>query len=763
MISILARPAVRFLVTAGMACAFLAIPVSWPGFAIWPAGTTTLSPADSSGQTFVLEFDHPLRVEFPATFGAAQDVTRGHLSAQVTVLYPSRSTIDRLPVRIDAARSRVQVPLAAVGAAAGARLRVILRDPAGQTWLGATEHNSYPSGTRLVGERPVGGDLAFRVEYRRTLLEILLSGLSVALGSWRLIVAAGISIGAAGLLVGGALRRFEGLDLAARLSASIGGGLLLTTVVGWTAAVLHLRVSAGAVLLAALAMASLGLFLWLRPGASQGRLDLGALGLIACLVVFGFLRLAFASPLSLPPHIDAVEHYAIVADLLAPDRPPIAENDVSLLATQYYHFGFHGLAAWVLSLAGGATPFTLIALGQLLQGAAIVGIYFPTYAAVRDSRAALAAVVLAGVGWTMPAHASDWSRYPALLSLAVLPAAVGLALLAWRAAGNKRILLLAAAGLAAVGVTLAHTRMLFLLAGFIFSVEGARRLVALSAPRGFTVRKALPIAMAISIALTIAWLASPLQRDAAWVSLTESFNARGILSTVLVLGLAPFALRRYPTAALGTLLWAASILLLVFLPPQASYPFPILDAPLVRMALFLPLSALGGLGVAGLMTALRSSMSHSWPARGLRMALAAAGILYMAWAFSWQSNAPGECCLIAGPDDAAIAQEAPQLLTSAARILIPSQAQVNYSPAPVDGGAWLLPLSGLRTVLWPANAELASPAEHQGVCAAGITHIYVGGTSLSYPREELDFAPAFYTPTLVHPHAALYAVVGCGP
>jgi hypothetical protein len=507
-------------------------------------------------------------------------------------------------------------------------------------------------------------------------------------------------------------------------------------------------------------MASAGIPLWLRPGAPRARLDSSAAAFVVGLVALGALRLAYASPLSLPPHADAVEHYAIVADLLAPDRPPLAGNSVALLTTQYYHFGFHGLAAWLLTLAGGETPFALIVLGQVLQTAAIGALYFPIYAAVRSQPAALAAVALAAVGWTMPAHASDWSRYPAMLALALLPSAAALAVLAWQQHGTRRLLLLAGAGIAAVGATLAHTRMLFVIGALLLSIEAARRLRA--APGGLNLRKTLPIVIVASIVLVAVGLSSPSQRDAAWQSLMRTIDAPGGISTLLVLCLAPIALRRHPTAALAVLLWAGSILLLVFLPPNASYPLPILDTSLVRMVMFMPLAALGGLGVSGLASALRSPALRPPLARGLRLGLASLGALYLVWALGQQSLAPSDCCLIAGADDVAIAREASRRLTAGDRILIAAQAPVNYSLAPVDGGAWLWPLSGLRTVPWPATAELASVAEHRELCVLGITHVYAGAALQSYAREELDLAPALYAPILVYPNAALYAVVGCG-
>jgi hypothetical protein len=456
-----------------------------------------------------------------------------------------------------------------------------------------------------------------------------------------------------------------------------------------------------------------------------------------------------------------VEHFLLVSDLLAPDRPPVAANNVADLATRYYHLGFHAMAAWMLALAGVSTPHSLLVLGQLMQTAVIGAVYFPVYAAVRDARAALVAVLLAGAGWSMPSYASNWAKYPALLGLAVLPVVGGMTILGLGARGKRRYLALMAAGLAALVSVLIHTRMLFLIAAFILSIEFARRQGLRDEERGFKRRWILPIAVLLLIAVPSVLLASSANIEAARQTVLRFVYGQGLVSTLLVLLLTPFALRSHRAASLAAISLASLILLFQLLPPNASYPFPILDAPMASMALFLPLSCLGGLGASGIDSYLHSARLGPRVGRYGRPALAFGAVLYVAWSLSVQPESPGECCLLARQDDVTVVKAASGLLPPDSRTLIPSEAQVGYGPLASDGGAWLFALAQRRTILWPSDADLSSPSEHARLCSQDISYIYVGGTPWGFSREMLDLAPAFYAPTIALPGAAIYSVKGC--
>ena len=646
---------------------------------------------------------------------------------------------------------------------AGDTIAVTLSDPAGEVLVGGTEHDSYAAGSRLSHGTAVGGDLAFQVVYRRSIGSVVAEGLQVALGSPLLLLSLGLTVGAAGLLLSGALRHIRGLDLGALLSAALGGGLLFASMLGLAAAALHLHPTPALGLSAAITMGLLGSWLWSRPPAPSIKLDYGAVGLVVCLVFFGALRLAFASPLSLPPHINSLQHYLVISDLLTPERAPLAANTVGDLSLRYYHLGFHALAAWVLALAGSGTAPALLVLGQLLQAVAVGAVYFPVYAAVRDTKAALASVILAGIGWSMPGYAGNWAKYPAVLGLAGLATAVGLLLLAMRERGSRRIALSIAVSVSVLAAALIHTRMLILFATFMLSLAVARRLASEAPNRYARVRGLIPIAVGLLGVAALLLVSTPTSLDQVRRSLATFTVGQGGLSTVVVLFLVPFALRWHRSGAVASLSWMALLLACEFLPPNASYPLPLIDAPLARMAVFLPLCSLGGLGASGVNSMLRSGAPGKPFARLLRAGAALGVLAYLARSLAAQSYAPAECCILARQDDLAIARLALARLPGDALVLVPSQASddPNAGPSGVDGGGWLFALDHIRTVKASAKTDLALAAQHSLLCAQRITHVYVGGTSWGFSRVVLDLAPAFYTPELVLPGAAIYSVIGC--
>ncbi|OGR95919.1 MAG: hypothetical protein A2V88_15815 [Elusimicrobia bacterium RBG_16_66_12] len=747
----------------GVSGILLALPVSWPGFSAWQYQTQTLTPGDAAGQDFVLELDQPWLLEFPAAGVLAPEDGAPPTTAEVSVLSSPGLPPLGLPVRFDAKRSRLQVPLQGISAKAGSLVRVVLRDPGRSTWIWATEHDSYLPGQRSIGGNLVGGDLAFRIIYRRRLVDLCLEGLGVGIRSGGLLLASAAMIGASGLLLSGLLRRYTELDLAALVSSMIGGGLLTTAMLGLNAAVLRLHLSAGVVAAATIGLAIAGVGLWLKPRPSLPPLDVRAVGFLFGLVLLGLLNLSFASETALPPHFDSMLHFSLVTDLLAPERVPIAANTVADLFAGYYHLGFHGMAAWILSLSGGFTPISLAVLGQLLQTALLACVYLLVYLAVRDARAALGAFVLAAIGWSMPAYASNWAKYPALLGLAVFATGAGVAIVALNARGARRYGLSVVVGLMAIGAGLVHTRTLFLFAAFAFSVWLAHCLYTLLDSPTVFVRRILPIGVILGTLLAALLIPYPGYLDPVQRSLATLVEGQGLVSTLLVLGLAPFAYRAHRRAAVTAMLFAITIMVLQLLPPDGSYPFPLVDEPMAKMVLFVPMSCLGGLGLAGLASSIRSATYPSTVRSIFAGIIVCLGVAYLARSLAVRDYAPGECCLMAHEDDLTIALAASSRLSPESLTLVPGVAGEDAGPRPIDGGAWLFPLARRRTMVGRADADLRSSAEHARLCAEGVTHLYVGGSPLSYSRTLLDLAPDEYAPVEVLPGAAVYAIIGCGP
>jgi hypothetical protein len=363
----------------------------------------------------------------------------------------------------------------------------------------------------------------------------------------------------------------------------------------------------------------------------------------------------------------------------------------------------------------------------------------------------------------MPGYASNWAKYPALLGLAVFGLIAGVAIHMLRTRGVRTYgwgILLALMALAA----LMHTRILFLFAGLILAVVAAWRIDTIVRLRTSAASRLIAGGAVVLVVLPAALLlAAPGSLDSAGRVLATLIEGQGAISTCVVLALTPFAVRSHRPEALAAAFFGAAILAFHLIPPNAAYPLPLIDEPLAKMVLFLPMSLLGGIGLSGLHTWLLPNATR--PARrpiltGIALLLS---VIYLGGALAARGYAPGECCQLARPDDVTVI-EAARRLDTGSLILIPTLVGEQTGPSPVDGGAWIVPLAQRRIRVGRADADLRSSEEHDRLCAEGVSHVYVGGMPFSYSRTELDLSPEVYSPSLVLPGAALYTVVGCdGP
>src|SRR5262249_44580445 len=138
------------------------------------------------------------------------------------------------------------------------------------------------------------------------------------------------------------------------------------------------------------------------------------------------LRLAFLSNLIMPQYFDSVRHYMLIQSLLG-NRQPGALTSVDGLGASYYHLGFHFLAAFTAYLLQADITKTILVLGQMILAASPLSMFFLLKQATQSNRAAIFAVLLAGIGWTMPAYAANWGKYPAVASLALIPFVLSIA------------------------------------------------------------------------------------------------------------------------------------------------------------------------------------------------------------------------------------------------------------------------------------------------------------------------------------------------
>ncbi len=496
-------------------------------------------------------------------------------------------------------------------------------------------------------------------------------------------------------------------DLAERLAAAFGLGIASIALAALLGRILNFEYTAAAVVAVGILCALVCLAGWIRnrrtsfPAGSA----VGPLLLLAGILALRFFQ---ARELAFPPWVDSVHHAFIIRLFLENGGLP-ADLMPWLPIPFYYHYGFHSAGAVFAAVSGLAPDSVLLVFGQILNAMTALSVYRLSMALRRDSRRALLAMALVGLVTQMPAYYLAWGRYTLLAGVALLPLAMAEAVeYANRAPRRANLVRLA---ILTAGVLLAHY-----LAGLLLALF----LVLLGCKVVLRRRERLRIiglagAAAAGAALALPWLI-PMLRNAApdiRLNLVAAGDSIDLVysanyATYLFQLLGP--LRNYIAAALGLLaaLFAAfrrgplavfalwGLLLGVQALPWGIHIAPFRPDHLV-IVLFLPIAVLLAEGFISLGDFLHNRKP------GLRPRL-------------WMGIAAAGFCLFGVWDTLTIVKPATLFADSADRDAVLWAARntpedslflINVTAwqyglyRGVDGGWWLLPLAGRRTLLPP--------------------------------------------------------------
>jgi hypothetical protein len=251
-------------------------------------------------------------------------------------------------------------------------------------------------------------------------------------------------------------------------------------------------------------------------------------GLAVGLSAWRFYQARF---LLLPAWVDSVHHTLVVRKMieyqgLPPDLTPY------IPANFYYHYGFHLAAAlfafwtrlspaegvlWFGNVVNAAVAFSVYRAASAFLNNGELNLYAPGSPAEMPcaeemqrprrwrgaSMAALAAALLVGFVFQMPAYYVTWGRYTLLTGLVLLGPALAAALEVWRkpsskAAGIKMALLVA-------GLCLTHYFAL-LLAGFFLVVLAGTGLARIRQPRNWFALLGLVGWAGLGLLLALPWV-----------------------------------------------------------------------------------------------------------------------------------------------------------------------------------------------------------------------------------------------------------------
>lgn len=471
--------------------------------------------------------------------------------------------------------------------------------------------------------------------------------------------------------------------------------------------------------------------------------------LIGIMFLLILLRFPFFKDLIVPSYSDSVEHFQIISDLIRPDQSTQAFYQIDRMTVRYYHMGFHLISAFFAITLNAPVERVMLVLGQLLQVMIPLSLYLPIRSLTGSPRAGLIAILLAGMGWWMPAFGSNWGKYPALTGTALAAFMPGLLLSAMKLRdGSRRKFLILLAGLGGVAAVLSHTRIL-LVFFMMFSAWGLSN---------WALRSRFWTAAVFSITAAFTAFGFLLLPDfkTSLIFLIRPYLDKGGLPGIFVILLLVFCRKENGRSLLAAFLFG------VFILAGAAIPLPhffrqygyqvLLDRPFSQLVFFIPLSVMGAIGADGFLNRLPYPI----------MAVIVQILLFVALVFNSlviQEVAPSECCRLAGADDAAAYQWIKSTLPYSSRILIAS----NRTPARefgVDGGLWITPMTGIETVMRSNQTPFSARVILDELCASGITHIYAGGNAARFHVEEIASSP-WYADLFILPGAYLYRLTGC--
>lgn len=485
--------------------------------------------------------------------------------------------------------------------------------------------------------------------------------------------------------------------------------------------------------------------------------------LILFLVGSVFLHLIFLRKVIFPLYFDSAEHYRIIKYFLEYFAASNGGTFPAWPLTNYYHVGYHFLIASFSALLQTNIVDTMLVSGQLMVSVLPLSLFFIIRRETGSDIAALFTSLLAGFGWHMPGHAVNWGKYPALFSLISIHFVLCIAYLIFRnnifRLERPKLFLMLSLGILVSGFI--HTRSLIVYAFLFLSLLLLllwKRLPALLQYIGF--------ALVIGV---LVFEISYTRTDSMLVPLLNTNIHNDLFATGLVLFLAVFSAQAFADVTFFSLIMLSLLLSGLFIPVGGFFPaydnLVLLDRPYVQMLLYLPLSILGGLGLAGLHQFVHKiSLNPKFLSQLITIVMF--GFVTLNVAFNYDFY-PSSCCQIVGRDDLAAFDWMDKNLPLDANILIAStgmyvtSAEQADGQSGVDGGIWITPLISRKTIPMPSGLGFDQPEIRDEICSRNTSYVYDGGETLSFDYSLLEKRPAWYQVVLFLPGAKIYKVIGC--
>jgi len=423
--------------------------------------------------------------------------------------------------------------------------------------------------------------------------------------------------------------------------------------------------------------------------------------------LFGLIlawRLVQIRNLALPAWVDSVHHALLVRILLEQGKVPDTWGPYLPQLSFYYHFGFHLTAAAFAGLTGINVGQAVLVAGQVWQAVLVLGIYALGCVLWREQQKALIAMILVGFVSQMPAYYTTWGRYTLLAGLALLAMAMAAAL-----AGRMMILAIL---VAAIAVT--HHYAFFLLVLFlaILLITEAEK------------RQNILLGGLSGVLVASPWLWRVLAYSQRFVLLRAGVRSIDYQAGYLWYLLGPYRNYVLLTLALGGMVIVMSRLLRSH-DPNHSGRFSLLIWTLAVVGLmgpwhvgpFRPDYAAIVLFLPVVLLAAEGLWQLRWSVAVWGMVLA-----LVLWGMWETKDIIKPKTVLATADDVAALEWIEANVRPEAIFLIDVAPWKRALWRGVDGGYWIMPLTGRRTVLPPSIYEWGEPevARQIGVMAEWI-------------------------------------------
>ncbi len=475
--------------------------------------------------------------------------------------------------------------------------------------------------------------------------------------------------------------------------------------------------------------------IWWRQNSRKEWIITGAA--ILAFVIFLSLRLSFLHNLVLPPYHDSVSHYKVLMWFLDPQTTP------SFFTANYYHYGFHCTAAWLVEVAGVAPVDSLALLGQLFLSLVPLSLFVFVHTLTGDWKPALLTALIGAFSWSMPAHAANWGKYPALAAIIVFPAILALLVIQFQSPGHKfkGFYLALTAMLSLAGITFLHSRgFVLLILAVLFLMIDKLLLHRLS----ILFQRILAAILAAGF-LTVMYFSSSLLQLFATPLLPFIFFILALIACIFW----------NPRLSIGATLWGISVCAFTLIPAPgyfARFSYSVIDTPFIQIAAFLPITLLTG---AGIYECIERSKIKKW----LHWFVIATVVCFLFFGVFTQAYKPDDCCNYASADDLAVINWIADNLPPDAQIAIPGRYDL-YPIVGSDSGIWIYELTSRKTFMLAYDYTWFEQSAHDDICDMGVIYIFSSTSPLSFQINPITHSD-WYQPVIITGEDVIYRVIGC--